>query len=52
MQQARDAQAEAFKMWADLDEASKKAASDAAATGCKAGTDALKQSAQAMGCTL
>jgi hypothetical protein len=52
MKQARDAQADAFKQWADLDEASKKAALDAAATGCKSATDALKQSASAMGCTL
>lgn len=52
MQQSRDAQAEAFKQWASLDEATKKAAVEAAATGCKSATDALKQSATSMGCTL
>jgi hypothetical protein len=52
MKQSRDAQAEAFKQWGSLDEASKKAAIDAAATGCKSATDALKQSATSMGCTL
>lgn len=52
MQQARDAQAEAFKQWAELDETAKKAAREAAATGCKSATDALKESASAMGCTI
>ncbi|KAB2908068.1 MAG: glutaconyl-CoA decarboxylase subunit gamma [Kofleriaceae bacterium] len=52
MKQSRDAQAQAFQQWATLDEASKKAAVEAAATGCKSATDALKQSATSMGCTL
>jgi hypothetical protein len=52
MKQSRDAQAEAFKQWGSLDEASKKATIEAAATGCKSATDAIKQSATAMGCTL
>jgi hypothetical protein len=52
MQQARDAQVSAFKQWAALDETSKKAAQNAAASGCKSATDAVKQSASAMGCTL
>jgi len=52
MKQSRDAQAESFKSWGTLDEASKKATIEAAATGCKSATDALKQSATAMGCTL
>jgi hypothetical protein len=52
MKQSRDAQAEAFKQWGSLDEASKKTAVEAAATGCKSATDALKQSATSMGCTL
>ena len=52
MKQSRDAQAEAFKSWGTLDEASKKATIEAAATGCKSATDALKQSATSMGCTL
>ena len=52
MKQSRDAQAEAFKQWGTLDEASKKATIEAAATGCKSATDAIKQSATSMGCTL
>ena len=52
MKQARDAQADAFKQWASLDETAKKAAREAAAGGCKSATDALKESASAMGCTL
>jgi uncharacterized lipoprotein NlpE involved in copper resistance len=52
MKQSRDAQAEAFKSWGTLDEASKKATIEAAATGCKSATDAIKQSATSMGCTL
>lgn len=52
MKQARDAQADAFKQWANLDETAKKAAREAAAGGCKSATDALKESASAMGCTL
>lgn len=52
MKQSRDAQADAFKQWGSLDEASKKATIEAAATGCKSATDAIKQSATSMGCTL
>lgn len=52
MKQARDAQVDAFKKWADLDETAKKAAVEAAAEGCKSATDALKESASGMGCTL
>jgi hypothetical protein len=52
MKQSRDAQADAFKQWGALDEASRKATIEAAATGCKSATDALKQSATSMGCTL
>jgi hypothetical protein len=52
MKQSRDAQADAFKQWGSLDEASRKATVEAAATGCKAATDAIKQSATSMGCTL
>lgn len=52
MKQSRDAQADAFKQWGSLDEASRKATIEAAATGCKSATDAIKQSATSMGCTL
>lgn len=52
MKQSRDAQAESFKSWATLDEASKKATVEAAATGCKSATESLKTSATSMGCTL
>jgi hypothetical protein len=52
MQQARDAQAEAFREWSTLDAASRAAAFDAARDGCLAATDALRQSATAMGCSI
>lgn len=52
MLQARNAQVEAFAQWSSLDKASRKAAIEAAETGCKAANDALRQSATSMGCTL
>lgn len=50
--QSRAAQGAAFAEWAQLDEASRRAALDAAKAGCSAATDALRQSAGAMGCAL
>lgn len=52
LKQSRDAQADAFREWATLDDVSRKATIEAAATGCKSATDALRQSATAMGCRL
>lgn len=52
MKQSRDTQAESFKGWGALDEASRKATIGAAATGCKSATESLKTSATSMGCTL
>lgn len=52
MIQSRNAQVEAFAEWSKLDKKSKKAAVDAAKEGCTAARDALRQSAESMGCTL
>jgi hypothetical protein len=52
MKQSRDAQAAAFAEWATLDDASFEATIEAAASGCKAANDAVRQSAKSMGCKL
>ncbi len=52
MKQSVQAQKDAFAQWASFDEATRAAAQAAAGPGCKAGTDSLIQSAQAMGCSL
>jgi hypothetical protein len=52
MKQSREAQAEAFQQWATLDDASFQATVEAAASGCKAANDAVRQSARSMGCKL
>jgi len=52
MLQSRNAQVEAFAQWATLDQASLEATLEAAAQGCRSATDAIRQSAQAMGCSL
>jgi len=52
MVQSRNAQLEAFAEWSKLDKKSRKATIEAAEAGCKAATDALRQSATSMGCKL
>jgi len=52
MKEARDAMTAAFEQWRDLDAESQRATYEAAAPGCKAGIDGLKQSVSAMGCVL
>jgi hypothetical protein len=50
MKQARDLQAEQFKSWATLDETSKAATLQAAATTCKAADDGLKATVATLNC--
>lgn len=52
MQESINAQRQAFASWSTLDEASRGAARKAAAPGCKAATDALKQIATSFSCAL
>jgi hypothetical protein len=52
MIEARNMQVEAFGQWDALDAKSRKATLDAAEAGCKAASDAIRQSATAMGCPL
>ncbi|HUQ07415.1 MAG TPA: hypothetical protein VM261_33210, partial [Kofleriaceae bacterium] len=52
MIQSRNAQVEAFAEWGALDAASKKAALDAAETGCKAAADGIRQAAASMACPI
>jgi hypothetical protein len=50
LKQGLEASKTAWGSWKDLDEASRKAAQQAAGPGCKAGADAIKQTAASMGC--
>lgn len=50
LKQALEASKTAWGAWKDMDEASRKAAQQAAGPGCKAGADAIKQTASSMGC--
>lgn len=52
MKTSVQAQKDSFAQWATMDEASRAAIQASAGPGCKAGTDGLVQTAQAMGCTL
>lgn len=52
IKQSRDELAASFAEWATLDAVTRQAAIDAAETGCLSATDALRQSAVAMGCPL
>lgn len=50
LKQGLEASKAAWGSWKDMDEASRKAAQQAAGPGCKAGADAIKQTAASMGC--
>lgn len=50
LKQGLEASKTAWSSWKDLDDASRKAAQQAAGPGCKAGADAIKQTAASMGC--
>jgi hypothetical protein len=52
VKQALDSQKASFLGWRDLDDSSRDAVHQAAAQGCKAGADAIRQTATSMGCTL
>lgn len=52
MMSSVQAQKDSFGQWATMDEASRASIQASAGPGCKAGTDGLVQTAQAMGCTL
>lgn len=52
MKQSADAQREAFATWETLTPEERAATVEAAAVGCKAATDAIKQSAASLNCTL
>jgi hypothetical protein len=52
MKQSQDAMREAFSQLKTLDEESRRAATEAAATGCSAAVDALRQSATSMNCLI
>lgn len=52
MKQSAEAQRASFAQWAQFDDATRAAAQQAAAPGCKSATESLVSTATAMGCTL
>jgi hypothetical protein len=50
LKQGLEASKTAWGSWKDMDETSRKAAQQAAGPGCKAGADAIKQTASSLGC--
>lgn len=52
LKQGLESSKQAWSSWKSLDDTSRKAAQQAAGPGCKAGEDAIKQTATSLGCSI